>query len=392
MPTDFLLDDVQVPQSSGRDFLYELEPESLGQAAKLAIPRMGEDLYRAAFNAYQHSPEYWQAAKTEIPGMLNPLNFHPIARSKQLLAGLAELGHGVLNAPRGLADYAANRLNLIPQSWADKVPYQGDILQEVNQFAGTPQYPGDALARGLVRNTLNIIPAARIAEVINPLNLTAKSIANDVLKTRDKNIAHYGKRYEDLWKEAQNKGFDNALYNVNIDMNTLKKYSPNKSLKGLEDFDKDPTLENAHNAKSDLLRIERDLEKLTTLRTAERQQLAAAKNGIDSFKQNMFVDPNGQFHDAMKEKYNALQEGYRNEVVPYKNKAINEFLRNESSEKELVNALSKKAFYAKRGKYHSGMRTRKFINEHPNLARISAIGALGAGGLKFYKELFGKNN
>ena len=104
----------------------------------------------------------------------------------------------------------------------------------------------------------------------------------------------------------------------------------------------------------------------------------------------MFKDSNGKIHQGMKNKYTALQEGYKNEVIPYKNKAINEYMRGESSPDELVNALSKKAFYAKRGQFHKGMQTRKFLKKHPYLAGIGTGGALGAGSMGLYKNIFGE--
>lgn len=377
-----------------RDFLEIEEPEeSIGQAAKYAPFRVGEDLLNAGKGALESAPEYWEKAKTEVPAFLNPINGlrHPITRSKNVIAGLAELGHNTLNAPHGIANYLEKRLNLLPKGWADKIPYQDDISGALDQFTGKEMNPGDALTRGIARNATSIIPVGKVAGALNPMNLTAKSIAKDVLKTREKNIGQYGNRYENLWKEAEGKGFGDALYDIDVDMKTIKKYSPNKGIKGLEDFDKNPTLQNAHNAKSDLLRIKRDLDKLTTLRTAERQQLGAVNNAIDSINKNMFKGPDGKIHEGMKQKYSDLQEGYRNEVVPYKNKAINEFMRGESSADELVNSLSRKAFYAKRGKYHNAMRMRKLVKSHPYLAGIGTGSALGAGALSFYDELFGKN-
>lgn len=389
MAKDLFEESSNQAKPSGRDLFEEAEPESLGHAALLAIPRVGEDLYRGAYNAFQSSPEYLEAAKTEVPALLNPINGlkHPKSRVKNAIAGLAELGHGVLNTPHGIANYLENRLNLLPKGWADKVPYQEDISGALDQFTGNEMNPGDALTRGLVRNALAIAPATKAASVLNPMKLTYKSLAKDVLKTREKNIGEYGSRYEGLWKEAEGKGFGDALYDIDIDMPTIKKYSPNKGIKGLEDFDKNPTLQNAHAAKSDLLRIKRDLDKLTTLRTAERQQLGAVNNAIDSINKNMFKGPDGKIHEGMKQKYGALQEGYRNEVVPYKNKAINEFMRGESSEKELINSLSKRSFARKRGKSHPRIGIKNKLN---NLPYLKGTGLMGLGGL-LYKEVFGNS-
>lgn len=398
-PRDWLEDDYNPVKKkyNPRDFLEPEEPEeSFSEAVKYVPSRVAEDFFNAGKNVTENIPEYWGKGLKEVPAYLNPLTAiqHPITRSKNVIAGLAELGHNTINTPYNLTNYLENRLKLLPKGAADKVKkylYQEDISGALDQFTGKEMNPGDALTRGIVRNAANIIPTTKVAGSLNPLNFTAKNIAKDVLRAREKNIGHYGNRYENLWKEAEGKGFGDALYNIDIDMPIIKKYSPNKGIKGLEDFDKNPTLQNAHNAKSDLLRIKRDLDKLTTLRTAERQQLGAVNNAIDSINKNMFKGPDGKIHEGMKQKYSDLQEGYRNEVVPYKNKAINEFMRGESSADELVNSLSRKAFYAKRGKYHNAMRMRKLVKSHPYLAGIGTGSALGAGALSFYDELFGKN-
>ncbi len=351
--------------------------ESLGHAALMAIPRIGKDILEGAYGAFQKAPEYTEAAKTEVPGILNPLNalMHPIQRSKQALAGALQLGQSINHAPRALAQYAANRLNLIPREWANKVPAAPDLSPAIENYLGNPANPGDALMRGAVRNADVLLPATKATSALNPLNLTAKNIAKDVLKTREKKIGQYGKRYQALWQEAESKGFGDALYNIDVDLKTIKKYSPNKGIKGLEDFHKNPTLENAHDAKSDLLRIKRDLDSLTTLRTAERQQLAAVNDAINSINNNMFRGADGKIHEGMKTKYGQVQKGYKNEVIPYKNRAINEFIRGESSPEELVNSLSRRAFSAKRGEYHKALKYRKAFKDHPYLNSLGIVGA-----------------
>ncbi len=393
-PRDFLDDDYEPASSVGapRDFLMDDQEESLGEAAKLAPFRLGEDVYDAAYQGIQNLPQRWEQAKTEVPGFFWNAVRHPIERGKQSLAGLLELAQGINHAPRNIAQYAANRLHLIPQEWANKVPAAPSLDEDIEHYLGQPKYAGDALSRGLARNANLIMPGAMAAKSLNPLNLTAKNITKDVLKTREKNMGEYGKRYGNLWNEAEGKGFGDALYDVDIDIPTIAKYSPNKSVKGVLDFDKNPTIENAHSAKSDLLRIKRDLDKKTTLGTAERQQLKAVNNAIDSINKNMFKEPGGKTNSLLADKYQQIQEGYKNEVIPYKNKAIGEYLRGESSPEELVNSLSRKAFYAKRGKYHKAMKIRKTIKDHPYLSGLGVGGALGGLGTGFYQELFGKSS
>lgn len=130
------------------------QEESLGQSAMYAVPRVGMDLLNSAYQGIQNIPSRYEQAKTEVPGFLNPLNFlsHPIERGKQSLAGILELGEKINRAPKTLADYAANRLHLIPQEWANKIPVAPSLNEDIERYLGNPENPGDALSRGLMRN------------------------------------------------------------------------------------------------------------------------------------------------------------------------------------------------------------------------------------------------
>jgi hypothetical protein len=395
MPMDFLgdseLNQPMQSQNLPRDFLMEPEKEneSLGTSLGMALPRIGTDLAKSAYSAFQQIPSYLEKAKTEIPGMFNVMHEHPMHALGQAAAGLPELGNQLLNMPKNTADYLSQRLHLLPENIAQKVPQQGDISQGINEIFGQPQYPGEALMRGGVRNAINLAGAGEIANVLNPVNLSAKSIAKDVLRTGEQNKKIYSGLYNNLWKEAESKGYgDMAHIKPQIDIDTIRKFSPKKSIKGIEDFISNPTVQTAHSAKSDLLRIQRDLGRQTTLRTAERQQLKAASDAIDNIQNSMFKNKQGLVDQNLLDKYNKIQQGYANEVIPYKNKAINKFKRNEISSKELVNSLSKGEFMAKRGQYHKAMGFRNALKNHPYLT------GAGAGGLAtlLYNEMFGNKD
>lgn len=386
MGRDLLAEYNDTPRNIGIDLLAEEPQESLSSAAAMALPRIGEDVFNKGYEFLQQIPEYYQSAKTEVPAMLNPFIFDPIGRGKQLLAGIAEAGQGLANLPRGVAEYASNRLNLIPKEWSENIWTPGDNTQAINNIFGEPSRPGEKFVRGVGRNILAEIPALKAASLVNPLKFTNKNLAKDVINARNKNIKNYTNYYQKLFKDAENKGFNDALYNVEIDIPTLNKFSPAKSIQGVLDFNKNPTLQNAHAAKSDLLRIQRDLNKLPTLRSAERQQLKAATDAIDSIKQNMFKNAEGKIDADMLKKYENIQSGYANDVVPYKNKAINEYLRGESSAEEMVNSLSKRAFAAKRGKHHPRIGIKSKIKRHPYLTAGGVGTALGAAGVNYLRE------
>lgn len=382
-PRDFLSDDSGTPVSAlpqGRDFLGESEPqkESIGTSAALAIPRVGEDLLKSAYHAIRSVPGYYEKAKEAVPSAFNDVQQNPMHALGQLGAGVAEMGQNIFNTPHDLANYATNRLKLIPEDVNKKIQMgrMPDREQDINAVFGDPQDSGESLIRGAGRNALNLMGVGKVASILNPLNLTSKNIAKDILNTGENNKKMYGHFYNNLWDEANKKGFGDALYNVDIDIPTLKKFSPGKGIKGVLDFDQNPTLANAHAAKSDLLRIQRDLTKLPTLRSAERQQLKAVSDAINSIQNNMFKDASGKIDHNMLSKYQKIQQGYANEVIPYKNKAINKFKRNEISAKELVNSLSRGEFAAKRGSFHPEIKYRNAFKNHPYMTG-AGLGGLG---------------
>lgn len=360
--------------------------ERFAVSAFKAPYRIGEDIIKGTYSAIKDLPKYYESAKTEVPGVLNLIEDNPLHALSQTGAGITELGHNLLNFPRGMAEYMSNRLNLLPKELVEKIPYQKDISQDINEFFGKPEYPGEELIRGLGRNAINFMGAGKVASALNPMNLTAKNIAKNVLSAAEENKRKYSSYYNNLWKEADKKGFGNLSTVVNsIDVDTLRKYSPKKSIVGIEEFVKNPNLRNAHAAKSDLLRMQRDLGKLTTLRTAERQQLKAVTDAIQHIQDNMFKNEKGILDPKMLSKYNEIQQGYAKDVVPYKNKAINKFKKNEISAKELVNSLSGGEFSAKVGKNHPAIKLRpKILPVVGGLASYPFLKAI-------YENMMGEN-
>jgi hypothetical protein len=100
----------------------------------------------------------------------------------------------------------------------------------------------------------------------------------------------------------------------------------------------------------------------------------------------MFKDKLGKIDPEMLNRYNTIQKGFADEVIPYRNKAINKFKRNEMSPKELVNKLSQGEFMAKRGSYHPELGLRNKIL--PTAATIGAGGALNM----LYNNMMDDNN
>ncbi len=176
MPRNLLADENENQQvRQPRNLLAEEPEESLGTAAMYAIPRIATDLAKSGYNfATQTLPDYYQAAKTEVPAFLNPIEAakHPLHRAGQVLAGALEQGQNINRLPRNIVDYAANRLHLLPKEWEGKFPVGQDITPAIQNTFGEPQYPGEGLSREIGKNFLNL---AGTATAINRMpHLTKK--------------------------------------------------------------------------------------------------------------------------------------------------------------------------------------------------------------------------
>jgi hypothetical protein len=199
--------------------------ESFGKSAALAIPRIGEDIFKSLYHGIQNIPNYYEAAKTEYPGFYSTLYQHPQHALQQGAAGLAELGHGLLNLPHGLAEYGANRLNLLPQSVPENIPYQKDISSQLNQAFDSPKYPGEALIRGMGRNALNI--AGGIGGISALKIPTRAGIKNSLLNPHDalENKAVQG--FNTVSNEINKRNISNVpLWNQDINMGEIRSYFP----------------------------------------------------------------------------------------------------------------------------------------------------------------------
>ena len=339
--------------------------EGFLQALGMAPRRIGGDIGESLRNAYHAVPDLYEKSKTEVPGMFSALEHHPLHALGQALAGSQEAINTVAQLPKEVTGYAANRLHLLPESIANFVSKTApeDTSESVNRLFGEPKYEGEGLIRGAIRNLPELAGAGKLATTLNPLKLTDKAIIKDILGTKEKMQDLYETKYNELWKKAESKGLGGQLIEKpEIDIDVLRKYSPKKDIDAVEDFIKNPTLENSHFAKSDLLAIQRRLDKMTTLRSAERKQAKAVSDAINNIQNNMFKTSEGLSDPELLNEYNSVQSGYRNEVVPYKNKAINAYKNKELTDKELINSLSRGKFAAQRGQYH-GIQTKENIKK-----------------------------
>lgn len=184
----------ETPSDSSQDEFEQYrvqEPpqESLGASIGYAIPRVATDLIKSGYNAAQSIPSYFEKAKTEYPGFFNTLLTHPASLAGQGLAGANEAINTMAQLPLKMSQYGSDRLHLIPQGVTNAIQHitPEDTSNAINSVFGQPQYPGEAMFRGLLRNVPSLYGASRIGEAMPPLtkwgatqNLNkARTLAND---------------------------------------------------------------------------------------------------------------------------------------------------------------------------------------------------------------------
>lgn len=370
--------------SSKSDWVVDTNPESFGEALSNAPGRVWEDVSQAALHGFNSLPGYWNKAKTEVPGIFNIGNEHASHFGKQALAGLSELGQGTFNLPHNIVNYLSDRLHLIPEDINKNVQMgrmPSDTQNMINKTFGEPQYPGEALTRGITRNSLGIIPGAKAASVLNPLNLTNKGISKNVVREMKNQVNKHTEMYNDLWKSAEKKGFnevpiDSKMLNSNYTM--LDKFYPEKATFSLKQFLTKPTLENAQKAQSDLGHLRRSLEekaKKGPLLEGEKEIYKTLSNSEKHIEGNMFKNARGEINNELANRYKKISNSYRENVVPYKyNSDIQDYMSKKITAKQLRQRLNEGEFAAKKGGKHPAFMIRNAI-----MPTALGIGTLGGG-------------
>ena len=174
------------------------ESEGLGKSLLYAVPRIAKDIGVGAWHGLQNIPKLWEAGKTEVPGLLDLVKNHKKHAAMQALAGSQEAINALNHIPANLAEYANKRLHLLPKQvpeFLNKVT--PDTTEAIEQLFGKPQYEGEKLLRGAVRNLPALIPAAKAAGSVgrgisklkpsNALrgNLTPEELRNNLRITQD---------------------------------------------------------------------------------------------------------------------------------------------------------------------------------------------------------------
>lgn len=247
----------------------------------------------------------------------------PVVNTVEALR-IPEIAGGIINAPLSIAksfgtpmpkELKTSNIQFNPEDYV-----RDDFLSKAafmgGEFLGFPGAPSAAKAGA------KAIPAA-----IKNSKYTSENILKKVLGDESAYKEKYKALYDGLWKEADKakvakiefpkKGTNKLKQNINyVIENELPNYTT-----GLENFVANPSVKNAHEAKSELSTALRDLyakkainKRLDPHERRVFQKVYDAKKGLEAAMEESFAKSK---NPGLSKQYKDITKGYADEVIPY---------------------------------------------------------------------------
>lgn len=345
-----------------------------------ALKTFGGDLstlWKGIMNLPNEIPKKYEAAKEVYPEVREQLMNEPKRFSRNSIAALADIGEGTLNLPHTLGKIGEHYGLVNPE----EVPKERDKSKQLQEFVGGEQTPADKAIRGLIGHAPDIIGGIGLAKgALRRIPFT-ENVAQNVVRAGEEQLTKHQPMYKDVFQRGNQQGYGTVNFNpANIDITALKGGSVPRHTKALEEFVKNPTLENAHRAKSDVSNIIREMEEkygATHIPEQEKAYLQAAIRAKEELKNNMFRHPEtGKVNQELLNNYENIQKSYAENVIPYnKNEAINLYKGKKLPARNLLTALKGGEFEVKKGGKHPGIKTNEFLKKYG--VPLSVIGVAG---------------
>lgn len=192
-------------------------------------------------------------------------------------------------------------------------------------------------------------------------NFRPKVISNNIIGHK-KNVENiYKQAYDDFFDKAEDVGVE-KVPPPNIDFNRVLKNTQSHYHESLENYLKNPTLNNAHDAQSDLFRYIKDNknQSLTKSQAKTYNQAVKARNHINT---SIYTELNRYPESELNTTYANLSKGYKRDVVPYKDKNIINYQNKKLSGNKLIKSLlNNDEFMSKESSKYPELQLHQFIN------------------------------
>lgn len=334
--------------------------------------------------------------------------------------GLGDLGASIGNfGLEGLSGLTGRELPRIPHPNLREHYPEGEYGEkggDIGEFIGGLAVPGGGYARALkaVSNplarkaagaALGALGGAAMNEEDRPSgaisgavlgtlaptlhSLLPSSVANKLVEAKQKAKELSSKNYKSLFRDAEKEGLHVAPLGRNVPPHkTLLKESTSEYTDALKDYLKNPTLENAHWAQSDLGKFIRSYKhaKPHELPSPKIKALNEAKNLQEKIKEAMFsknlLSPESEYA----KRYELASAHHAKNVIPYEDiKGLREYEKNKISPKTLIrNVLGNEEFMLNTADRHPELFIHKAAS-NPILKKILSSLAIGSGVAAGYK-------
>lgn len=285
----------------------------------------------------------------------------------------------------------------------------GAGLKTYEGLSGIPALAGNGITKSIMRGgatgallnddgpggrTIGGVIGAAAAPIFE---MGDKRIAEDLANTRKYLTNLATEKYNTWFDKVKDSGINTMRVPTSINKEAIQTLpNANKYLYSFSNFERNPTFENAHKAQSDLGKMQRAID--DTSRKQKRGYTSPENDAITALN-----DARSKIHGAgmdalvkggrpdLAEEYRGIKDWYKEELVPYFKKPLDEYMRNKVTASNMVNRMSKDRFFEKTAeKNHPELIAKKqYGNKAKNLAGKGAQGyALGVGAKM---GLFGNN-
>ncbi len=296
-----------------------------------------------------------------------------------LFQGLSDIGANIAQFPSDIYSAVTGRegYHAPKPSFRENYPQSpyGQIAGTIGEYAGPLLLPGvgaeslgsRALSKalygagiGAAESDSRILGGALgalggvIPGAVNlAKNSSSKKIAETLLKDKAAIKKEYTTHYSDLFKQAAEKGIKNVS-KPKINIKTIEDSGMPKYYKALQQFIKNPSLENAHWAQSGLGQLERklnDVQERTGLTPPQNKAYKEVQNAKQKIQEAMFANHKLGSQPELAKRYSDISAGYKQNVVPWRSaKGLKDFNKGELKAKDLTSKLNaNKKFMAQLG-------------------------------------------
>jgi hypothetical protein len=223
---------------------------------------------------------------------------------------------------------------------------------------------------------------------------SSKGVAESILNAKKSAQNKYENLYNELFDKAEKSGHGESETRIpKLNSKFIKKYSSSDYHQSLLDYIKNPTLRNAHIAQSDMGKLKRYLENISLnkdLGSKKLKLMSEVEKAQKKLRGTIFQSLTKSGDRKLGDQYQRLTNEYKTEVVPYlRNKAINQYQRNEIYPEEFAKKIAKSSKFniaigdRKHPEIKEYKQLGKWLNKIPRKYLIGA--AAGAEGLNLYK-------